>query len=187
MRAGDDYSALICSVGCCRIESNRLTLKVVTDILDTIRIRGKAMKNRFHGVMAIVLVFISLLCAEISIFSSNWMWAALYPVIVLIATLAIISRYCTKCPHVPDDSCRHVIIGKIARLFRQRSGKYTRKDIGISCLSILCIVALPHLWLIRSPLFLIEFWVFLILAVFEISVFVCKQCKNIHCFQCPNK
>jgi hypothetical protein len=145
------------------------------------------MKTRFHGIFSICLFLIALIIGGVSIFQVNPVLSLVYFILIPVSFFIVIYSYCTKCPHVGDDSCRHVIFGKVAKLFKQKTGKYTIFELIGTLLPIFCIVAFPQFFLIRTPILMIIFWLLAIIAAIEIMLFVCKGCYNKNCINCPNK
>jgi hypothetical protein len=145
------------------------------------------MRNRFFGVLSILFVFVSFKIGIIVIAFSNPPAAGIYSVLVTVSVFIIIYSYCTKCPHVSDGTCRHVVFGKIAKIFRRRNGGYGRLDLFGTVIPMTVILSVPQFWLVRSPVIMAVFWAFIIAGVFLIVLFVCRECKNTNCMNCPLK
>ena len=83
------------------------------------------MKNRFHGVFALILMFCALSVADYVILKNNIIFGVIYAALIPIMFFIIVNFFCRKCHHLLDDSCRHVIFGKIANfLGRKNIEKY---------------------------------------------------------------
>jgi hypothetical protein len=142
------------------------------------------MKSRFHGILSIALVLLALFGSSFVIFLSNNILGIIYFILIPILFTIIARLYCTKCQHTLDDTCRHVIIGKIAKVFKYRDERYTAIDIIGTSIAVIFLVSTPQYWLIRTPYLFLAFWVLFLIAGIDIFAFVCKDCRNKNCFNC---
>jgi len=142
--------------------------------------------NRFHGIVSLILICISIGIGGVAIFYSSLFQAVIYGVITLIAFGCIVYFYCKKCP-CRDDSCGHVLPGRLTALFPKRtSDKYSPLDFAATFIAMAIIVLFPQYWLWKHKLLFGVFWIFLIIGLLDILFFVCKECKNEYCPMCPN-
>lgn len=145
------------------------------------------MKKRFHGVFSICLLTVALIIGGFSIYQANLVLCLVYFILIPLSFLIVIYSYCTKCPHVGDNSCRHVIFGKIAKLFKQKTGKYTKFELIETLFPLMIIVMFPQYFLFKTPILMIIFWLLAVIAAVEVFLFVCRGCYNKNCINCPNK
>ncbi len=86
------------------------------------------------------------------------------------------------------DSCSHVLPGKITKFIPARKpDNYSYKDISALIISLTVLLVFPQFWLWKNKFFLIVFWSLFIMAVVEVRLFVCKNCKNAKCPFFPSK
>ena len=144
--------------------------------------------NRFHGVLSILLMAVCLFLAFFSILSVSIFCGFIYLFISVIFFLLIIYMYCTKCPNITSNTCRHIFPGLIAKsLPAKKQSNYTYVELIITVLSFLVIVIFPQYWLWKSNILFILFWGILMLALIDVPIFICKSCLNNYCIICPNK
>lgn len=74
------------------------------------------MKDRIHGVLSISFVLVSFVLANVKLYSVSPTLGVGYSVLGLITLLIILGVFCRKCPHVSDNTCRHIFPGWIARI-----------------------------------------------------------------------
>jgi hypothetical protein len=138
------------------------------------------MSARFHGIVSIGLVGITILIAVVTVFQTSPMLGIVYLVGCAIALLGIVYAYCAKCPC--RTHCAHVIFGKLAvALTKRQPGPYTPVEIAVVGLALLWLLGLPQTWLWRTPVWLVIFWVLNAVAVVQIRLVVCPVCNNVHC------
>ncbi len=125
-------------------------------------------KYNVHGIISIVLIFISfgIGIASIAIYSVFVSLISALTIILAFITISII--YCSKCKC--RDNCNHLIIGKISIRFSKFNS-----------------VGLPQNWLIKNPTLIILYWGFIVLAGLEVYFFVCNNCLNDKCSMCRKK
>ena len=138
------------------------------------------MSARVHGVVSIGLVAIAIIIGAAAVFQVSWALFALYLVGCAVAPVGIVYAFCAKCPC--QRRCAHVVFGKLAAAFTNRQpGPYTRTEVIVVVVALLWLLGFPQLWLWRTPVWLVVFWVLNAIAVFEIRATVCPACENVHC------
>jgi hypothetical protein len=144
-------------------------------------------KYNVHGIISIVLIFISfgIGIASIAIYSVIVSLINLLTIFLAFVTISIV--YCSKCKC--RDNCNHLIIGKISILFSKfNPDKYKNKDLILGVMiPMLIAIGLPQYWLINNPTLLFLYWGFIVLAGLEVYFFVCNNCLNDKCSMCRKK
>lgn len=145
------------------------------------------MATKFHGVLSLILIKISVLVALAALFLTAPLAGMVYLITVMGASVIILYAYCAKCI-CRLDACSHVFPGKATRWFpRRRQEPYTAQDLLATALSLAIIFLFPQYWLWHhKPLFLI-FWALTIIALVDIRLYVCKLCGNKICILCPSR
>jgi len=140
------------------------------------------MSARFHGVTSIALVAITIVVAAVTAFQAQVspLLALIYLAGCVLAPLGIVYAFCAKCPC--RGHCAHVVFGKLAVAFTNRQpGPYTPAEIAVVGLALLWLLGLPQVWLWRTPVWFVVFWVLNAVAVMQIRLAVCPACDNVHC------
>lgn len=138
------------------------------------------MSTRFHGVVSISLVGISVLAATVTAFQASLALGLVYLAGCALAPLAIVYAFCAKCPC--RTRCAHVIFGKLAVALTDRQpGPYTPIELAVLGLGLLWLLGLPQVWLWRTPVWLAVFWLLNAVAVVQIRLAVCPACDNAYC------
>ena len=143
--------------------------------------------NRLHGVFSLLLVVVSVLIGIYAIINDSVIFGFFYIAAVVLSIPVVLYSYCSKC-NCRLDSCVHVIPGKLTKFLPDRQDKgYNIFDyMGVS-LPLGIIILFPQLGLWKNKVLFFSFWVLLIIALFEIFLFVCKGCANDKCPLCPVK
>ena len=124
--------------------------------------------------------FLPFLIGLYTIGTSSLLWAVIYIIVFLVATLAFTYFFCTKCPYY-GCYC-YFLTGKLASLiFSPRHGKYTFLDTVMLVISFTAIYAFPQYWLWEFPFLLILFWLLIIMAFAYLFIKMCSTCKNLNC------
>lgn len=146
------------------------------------------MKYRFHGVMSVILTLTAFACANYQLYVESLFLGVIYSVWIPIMLLITVQAFCTKCPHMADNTCRHALEWIIIKLIKVKEpSKYTLWE-TIRATIPLCIgVIFPQYWLFNNIPVLVVFWVIMIMVVLEIRQYVCKDCQNTYCQFCPKK
>jgi len=144
------------------------------------------MKNKFHGVFSILLIFITFGLATYILIKQLYLgW--LYIPLVFIGFLAIVGVFCTKCAAAPNN-CSHVFIGYLTKLFPKRNKtEYKSWEYAVTVITLFIIIGIPQYWLWNNIYFFIAFWGLFAIAVLEINSFACINCQNKKCAMCKSK
>jgi hypothetical protein len=137
------------------------------------------MSTRFHGVMSLTLVAVAVIIATLVLAQVTWGWAVGYVMLCVAGMGAILYAYCAKCPC--KACCAHGLPGKIAGRFPRKPGPYSAIELAGLIIAGLLILGLPQLWLWRSVVAGVVFWVLNAIAFVQILLFVCGACSNTHC------
>jgi hypothetical protein len=138
------------------------------------------MSARFHGVISIGLVAMTIVVAAVTVFQVSPLLGIVYLAGCALAPLGIVYAFCAKCPC--RTHCAHVIFGKLAVAFTDRQpGPYTPAESAVVGLALLWLLGLPQVWLWRTPLWFVVFWLLNAVAVLQIRLAVCPACDNVHC------
>ena len=144
------------------------------------------MKVNIHGIISIAIFFLGIIFSITAIYNESEIITIVYVALLLISFPVIIYSYCTKC--AGRFNCAHVILGKLAQLMpKRKAGAYTPADYAGVLIPVIIIIAFPQLWLWKIKWMFVFFWLFTFIAVWEISRFVCTNCKNDRCVLCKNK
>lgn len=139
------------------------------------------MTRKQHGVLSLVLLFLSMTIGVFSIFQSSMLLTITYLGASTILFMVIVFSFCSKCP-CRLNSCGHILPGKLTKLLPNRQeGKYNLIDFVGVIIPMLIIIAYPQFWLAKDILLLTFFWVLVIFTLVEIRLMVCKECKNNYC------
>jgi len=139
------------------------------------------MNRKIHGVVSIALLLIAIIFGIYVIFQNSVYLGVIYLIICVLSLLIICYSYCSKCS-CRLESCGHIIPGKITLyLPKRKQGKYLISDYLGLILSLSVIILFPQYWLLKVTPILIVFWGLLILALIDISLYLCKGCKNQFC------
>jgi hypothetical protein len=136
-------------------------------------------RQRWHGVVSLGLVGVSVGIALVVIARAAWVWAALYGAVGVASGGAIIYAYCAKCPC--KGRCGHVLPGLAAQRFKRRAGPYTTLDYTIVILGLIGLIALPQIWLWHDLVLFGVFWLVTGIALADILRVVCRACHNTYC------
>ena len=138
------------------------------------------MSTRFHGIMSISLVAISILIAIVTVFQATPALGLVYLIGCAVAPLGIVYAFCAKCPC--RTHCAHVLFGKLAMALTHRQpGPYTPVEMSAVALALLWLLGVPQFWLWQTPLWLALFWLLNAVAVIQIRIAVCPACDNACC------
>lgn len=137
------------------------------------------MGAKFHGVSSISLIGVSTLIAGGVLFQHAGLWGIGYLALAAAAAGVIVYAFCAKC--VCKTHCGHVFPGKLASLIKRAPGPYTNTELAALVLALGVIIGLPQIWLWRNIVVLIVYWALNIIALIQISNFVCRACDNVHC------
>ena len=143
------------------------------------------MKDRFHGVFSLLLILVAIIMALVYLWGQSVVMGLTYLAITLMAPPTVLYAYCAKCI-CRSDSCSHVFPGKLTRLLpARREGPYMLSDYFWTAVPLILLFAFPQYWLWQNKTLLIVFWLFLLAALMEVLLFVCRGCGNESCPICP--
>lgn len=137
------------------------------------------MSRKFHGITSVIWAGIAIVLAAVALFSFSWIAGAIYLAGLVIGALLILWSYCAKC--AGRDDCAHVLPGRAASIFKRQPGPYTATEFRMMYLGLVLLLALPQIWLWRSPALLIAFWLLLGVALVQIRRNICCGCGNVNC------
>lgn len=142
------------------------------------------MKRTFHGVFSLLLLVLAVALAMAALWRHSPGLGLFYLALCSLSSVGILFAYCGKCS-VRLDNCSHVLPGKLTNWLPQRKqGPYSARDIGGTLLCLAAITLFPQYWLLQDRGALVLFWLLAIVALAEILMFVCRQCKNTGCPMC---
>jgi hypothetical protein len=139
------------------------------------------MSTRFHGIMSVLLVAAAIIIAVLALMLApvGWGWVLGYLLLCAAGGAAVFYAYCAKCPC--KACCAHVLPGKVAVLFPRTPGPYSTTEAAVVIGALLLILGLPQLWIWRSVLAGVTFWLLIAVATTQILTFICGVCPNTHC------
>jgi hypothetical protein len=144
------------------------------------------LKVNKHGIISMTIFFAAILLGTIAILKISKSMAIGYIIFLMLGFISVIYSYCTKC--AGRFNCGHIIIGRIAQRFPKREqSKYTGWDYMGVIIPLLLILLAPQLFLWKTKWMFISFWILSLIAVWEISRYVCTKCPNDQCKLCKNK
>ena len=140
--------------------------------------------SRFHGVLSLVLVAVSLLIGVYALMGESMITGIAYLAVTTVSISVILYSYCSKC-QCRLNSCGHVIPGKLTRFLPDRpdSGYNIFDYMGV-VFPLTVMILLPQLSLWKNKILFFFFWAFLVIALMEIFFFVCRACRNDRCLLC---
>jgi hypothetical protein len=143
--------------------------------------------NKAHGIISIVLVFITQVIALTVLFLESTILGLGYSFLFILSSLAIVYFYCTKCP-IRLSGCMHVVIGPVTQVFPERKQEsYSKLDYSVVIIALGVMILLPQVWLWRFPEAAAAFWIALAAAGIQINRFICNRCDNTLCIACRKK
>ncbi|MBN1398061.1 MAG: hypothetical protein JXA06_08540 [Bacteroidetes bacterium] len=147
-----------------------------------------AMNYKIPGLLSIGIMFIALAIAGYQLFMSSALIGILYALLLPVVFLNLLYFYCRKCPHVPDNSCRHVIFGPIVKkLYKlEEPSPYKISELFLALFPFILFILFPQYWLFQNKLLLTVFWILMIISGLIILFGVCRECRNTHCPGCHN-
>ena len=144
----------------------------------------KNKKANTHGVISLLIVFTSFILGIVAIIPYSYVMAFISLFLVVLAFFCVSFLYCSKC--TCREKCNHILIGKLSvLLIEKKAGKYSLSDLILGVMLPFGIaIAFPQYWLIQNlPLFIL-YWSLLLIALIEITMLVCNNCKNDKCSLC---
>lgn len=147
------------------------------------------MNYRIPGLSSIILFFIATGIAVYQLFTVSLLSGAIYFIFLPLGFLILLYFYCRKCPHVMDNSCRHVLFGWIVRKMYAplKPSGYKPKEIIFALSPLVLLVAFPQYFLLRRFSLFVCYWILMLIAVIIVLKGVCPACRNTNCKFCPNR
>ena len=141
----------------------------------------KKLEPRFHGVLTLTLILVSLLIGHVAIALNSALTAILYGLMIAAGLTTLIYLFCGKCA-CRGQACLMVLPGRLSlRLPPRKTETYAMADFA-GILAVLFLLAVfPQFWLWQSKPLFIAFWIIVLVAHAEIMLFVCRACENCHC------
>ena len=139
----------------------------------------------FIGVWTLFQFLIVLIIGGYAIWQQNPLYGQIYAGGSVLAMLAMMSTYCTKC-RCRLTNCAHVFPGMVTRILpRRESAPYTKLDYAISFLPLALVVASAQFWLWSNLVLGVVYWVLLLSTGVALQKTVCPSCENCHCPMSP--
>jgi len=140
--------------------------------------------HNLHGILSLMLIKVAVLTALVYLFFTSAAIGSIYLALIIAASLTIMYAYCAKCA-ARDHHCSHVAPGKLTRWLPQRdSGPYSTLDLLATGGSLILIFIFPQYWLWQNKTVQLIFWGVTIVALAEILLRVCPDCRNQNCMLC---
>jgi len=146
------------------------------------------MNYKIPGLLSSSIVFIAFIIAFYQLFISSVLIGILYTIFLPIVFLNLLYFFCRKCPHVPDNSSRHVIFGPIVKkLYKlEEPSPYKISELFLALFPFVLFILFPQYWLFQNKSLLAVFWMLMIISGLIILFGVCRKCRNTHCPGCHN-
>jgi len=144
------------------------------------------MNYKIPGTLSIALAFMAIGIACFQLLEHSLLIGLLYIFATPLLFLNTLFRYCRKCPHAVDGTCRHIVFGKIVYfLFKsiQPSPYKVWESLSVA-VSIGSVFIFPQYWLIKNPFRFVLFWVIMLSSITTIRFMVCPSCRNVYCRFC---
>ena len=139
------------------------------------------MKDKFHGVFSLILIFAAVGLALVYMLNLSAVLGAAYLAIIIVAVPVVLYSYCAKCS-CREGACSHVLPGRLIRLLpARRPGPYSLPDYLATALALIALLGFPQIWLWHNKIVFVVFWVILLAALAEILFLVCRTCNNQNC------
>jgi len=151
------------------------------------------MKNKILGIACLLPVLLAAGIATFMLFTRSVALGVVYAAALPTVALTTIFHYCRKCPHVPENSCVHMVPGLIARrLFPPAiiaSGEnlvsYTKRELFMAFVPLTALILFPQYWLATGSVpIMITYWALMLTALLTVIGLVCPICKNKACMFC---
>lgn len=143
--------------------------------------------HRLHGILSMVLIIIAVLTALVHLFFTSAIIGCIYLVLGIAASLTILYAYCAKCA-AREHHCSHLFPGKLTRWLPGRTPEpYRSIDLLATVGSLALIFLFPQYWLWQNKAILLVFWAVTIMALADIFLRVCRDCRNHNCMLSKNR
>jgi len=140
------------------------------------------------GIMSMVVIGAGILMGLVFLGLKSLTLGLIYSGISALSIYSVLMNYCRKCPHSMNNSCQHVLPGRIAKkLPYKKTGKYTIVELAIVLVVILVTFIFPIIYIYSNYLQLgiyLGLWIY---GTLLLRVKVCPNCYNRWCVVCPNR
>jgi hypothetical protein len=138
---------------------------------------------------SIVFALASFILANVKLYLVSTPLGIGYSILIFIGIMITLTVFCPKCPHLEDNSCRHIFVGwMVVKLFKRKEpGPYTQAETWATNIPLVLAVLGPQYWLFQDWRFLVAFWVLTIVYLLEIKFLICPGCRNVYCEAYPSK
>lgn len=144
--------------------------------------------KKFAGLLSIGLIGAAIVFDLVLLFRHSVVLGGVYISMVIIGAFIILMNYCRKCPHSMNESCHHIVPGKIAKkLPYKKTGKYTILELALVIVSVGAIFIYPVLYLYKQVIFLAIYLLLWLSGIILLRKGVCTSCYNRWCIACPNR
>lgn len=140
------------------------------------------MNQRRMGILVLGLGILIILIGAGAIALYSLKYAGIYLVVSALASLLITAVFCAKCPI--KGSCVHLLPGRIARIWPERIGSYSKGELVLTVILFAVIIFPPQMYLFSTPGLFPVFWIFISTAVICTGKFLCPECDHRHCPMC---
>lgn len=145
------------------------------------------MNYKIPGLLSILLFGGALAVAALRMFQISTQAGLLYSAALPVTLGVMLVFFCRKCPHVANNTCRHVIFGPvIKRLFpHSKPARYTLVELVLAFLPLGAMLIIPQMYLFQKPQLAVLFWTLCLPALLIVKTQVCSSCKNGNCISNP--
>ncbi len=130
-----------------------------------------------------ILMLLAVGIVDFQLFQFSFVAGLCYAIVTPLLFLHTMYRICRKCPHASDDTCRHVVFGRVvSRWFKvSKPSPYTKMELLSMGFSNILYFLVPQYWLFQNLLLFILFWIALISAIIILRLRKCVCCRNTNC------
>lgn len=144
--------------------------------------------RKYAGLMSMVLIGAGIIVGLVFLSLMSLTLGGIYCGIAALSIYSVLMNYCRKCPHSMNNSCQHVLPGRIAkRLPYKKTGKYTVIELTLVILSILTTFIFPIIYIYGQWLRLAIYLALWLIGALLLRIRVCPNCYNRWCVVCPNR
>lgn len=141
-----------------------------------------------HDIWSISLVSGAILLGLIMTLMSSLLGGVLYLSVIIVSFYLILMNYCRKCPHSMNNSCKHIVPGRLAKkLPYKKTAKYTIVELIIVIISIAVVFLLPIIYIYDTRVIMFFYFLLWGSGIFMLRKRVCISCLNRRCALCPNR
>lgn len=145
------------------------------------------MNYKIPGVLSVLLFGGALSVAALRMFQISLPAGLLYCSALPVTFGLMLVLFCRKCPHVANNTCRHVIFGPVVKkAFPQsKPARYTFLELTVAFLPLSAMLIIPQIYLFQKWQLALLFWVLCLPALLIVKTQVCSSCKNGNCISNP--